>query len=134
MYLCPELFRISGQAGNKNCNMQISKVIQLTLARLVIGESRLADNVDRGFSSDLMSDVLTLDSEGLLLITGLSNIQTIRTAEMADIHYILFVRNKKTTEEMIALAQENGIVILESPFSLFKASGLLYSAGLKSVY
>ncbi len=114
--------------------MQISKVIQLTLARLVIGESRLADNVDRGFSSDLMSDVLTLDSEGLLLITGLSNIQTIRTAEMADIHYILFVRNKKTTEEMIALAQENGIVILESPFSLFKASGLLYSAGLKSVY
>ena len=35
---------------------------------------------------------------------------------------------------MIALANENGLVILETPFSIYKTSGLLYSNGLKEVY
>jgi hypothetical protein len=114
--------------------MKISQIIKLTEATVVCGENRTGDEVGKGFSADLMSDVLTIDTENLLLITGLSNIQTIRTAEMADIHYILFVRNKKTTTEMKALAVENNIVILETPFSLFKTSGILFSEGLKPVY
>jgi len=114
--------------------MDISTIIKLTEATLVCGGGKIGNEVERGFSSDLMSDVLTLDTESLLLITGLSNTQTIRTAEMADIQYILFVRNKKTTGEMIQLAEENNMVILETSFSMFKASGILYSEGLKPVY
>jgi len=100
----------------------------------VCGGDKTELMVERAFSSDLMSDVLTLDTEGLLLITGLANIQTIRTAEMADIHYILFVRNKKVTPEMAELAGENHMVLLATPFSLFKTSGILYKHGLKPVY
>jgi hypothetical protein len=48
--------------------------------------------VQCAFASDLMSDVLTLDCNGVLLVTGLCNMQTIRTAEMADVSCILFVR------------------------------------------
>ena len=70
----------------------------------------------------------------ILLITGLANIQLIRTAEMADIEVVLLGRGKKATKEMIDLANENGIVILETPYSLFKAGGLLYENGLKPVY
>jgi hypothetical protein len=114
--------------------MKISTVQRLTDAIVVCGENKTEFEVDQGFSSDLMSDVLTLDTENLLLITGLSNIQTIRTAEMADIHYILFVRNKKTSDEMLKLASENNMVIMETPYSLFKTSGILFSGGLKPVY
>ena len=53
---------------------------------------------------------------------------------MADIHYILFVRNKKVTPEMAELAGENHMVLLETPYSLFKTSGILYAHGLKPVY
>ena len=42
-----------------------------------------------------MSEVLTIDSENLILITGLVNVQTIRTCEMLDIQNIIIVRNKK---------------------------------------
>jgi hypothetical protein len=49
------------------------------------------------FASDLMSDVLTLKNDNLVLITGLATLQTIRTAEMADINCIIFVRNKKVS-------------------------------------
>ncbi len=114
--------------------MKLVEIANLLEAKIVCGESAADDEIHFGFSSDLMSDVLTIDVENLLLITGLANVQTVRTAEMSDIKYIVFVRNKKASEEMLGLASENGMVILESPFSLFKASGLLYHAGLKPVY
>lgn len=114
--------------------MKISDIIQITEATLVCGHHRIEERVYKAFSSDLMSDVLTIDSEDILLITGLANTQAIRTAEMADIHYILLVRNKKATDEMKSLAEENGMVLMETPFSLFKTSGLLYNAGLNPVY
>jgi len=81
-----------------------------------------------------ISDVLTLDTDNLVLITGLSNLQAIRTSEMADIRVIVLVRNKKANQQMLDLAIENEMCILESPYSLFKASGLLFQAGLKPIY
>ncbi len=114
--------------------MKISKIIELTNARLVAGNTKLNQEVNKGFSSDLMSDVLTLDTDHLLLITGLANIQLIRTAEMADIEVVILARNKKASEEMIELANENGLVLLETPYSIFRTSGVLYENGLKPVY
>lgn len=114
--------------------MKLRDIATVLNATTSCGAARLDDEVEMGYSSDLMSDVLTLDTDNLILITGLVNLQAIRTAEMADIRAIVFVRNKKATEQMIELALENGMVILESPYSLFKSSGLLFQAGLKPIY
>ncbi len=86
------------------------------------------------FASDLMSDVLTVDCSNLMLITGLLNVQTIRTAEMSEIGCIVLVRNKRATPEMIVLASESNICLIQSPYSLFRASGVLYQAGINPVY
>lgn len=113
--------------------VKISEIAILTNARIVsdMQEDKI---IEKAFSSDLMSDVLTLDDGNILLITGLANIQLIRTAEMADIEVVLLARGKKAADDMIQLANENGLVILETSFSLFRASGILYSNGLKPVY
>jgi hypothetical protein len=101
----------------------------------VVNEVSLKDKVfKQAFSSDLMSDVLTLKQDSLLLITGLVNPQTIRTAEMADISCIIFVRNKRVSPEMAEIAQEAGIALVECRYSMFKTSGLLYQAGINPVY
>ncbi len=113
--------------------MKISEIATLINARIV-SDIKEDKKIEKAFSSDLMSDVLTLDDGNILLITGLANIQLIRTAEMADIEVVLLARGKKATNDMIQLANENGLVILETPFSLFRASGILYSNGLKPVY
>jgi len=81
-----------------------------------------------------MSDVLILDTNELLLITGLCNIQTIRTAEMADLKCLLIVRNKQVTPDMIALAEENGLTILQSPYSMFRAVAALSGNGIKPIF
>ncbi|HLN53890.1 MAG TPA: hypothetical protein VK212_09295 [Lentimicrobium sp.] len=114
--------------------MKIREVVDLLNAKVVSGENRLDSEVEYTFSSDLMSDVLTIERENILLLTGLANVQTIRTAEMSEISNIIFVRQKKATPEMLQLAEENEMILVECDYSMFKASGLLYTAGLKPVY
>ena len=114
--------------------MKLSEIISLTNARLVAGKNVESNDVTKAFSSDLMSDVLTLDEEHILLITGLANVQLIRTAEMADIEVVLLSRNKRASQEMIDLANEVGLVLLETPYSIFRASGILYNNGRPPVY
>lgn len=114
--------------------MKIGDLCSLVDGTVICGESRLGDNVEYAFASDLMSDVLTLKVDNFLLLTGLANLQTIRTAEMSDAPYILLCRNKEVTGEMKELAEECHIVIIKSPHTMFKCSGILYAAGLKPVY
>lgn len=114
--------------------MKISQIID-TLHAKVVTDANFEDlQITKAFSSDLMSDVLTLDEENILLISGLVNIQLIRTAEMADIQVVVLARGKRATTDMVKLANENGLVILETPRSIFGASGILYEHGLKPVY
>ncbi len=114
--------------------MKLREIAAILNATISCGAEKLEEEVEMGYSSDLMSDVLTLDTDNLVLITGLANLQAIRTAEMADIRAIVFVRNKKASFQMLELATENDLCILESPYSMFKSSGLLFQAGLKPVY
>jgi predicted transcriptional regulator len=114
--------------------MKLKDILACVDGVLVCGESHLEDEVKRGFSSDLMSDVLTILEDDILLITGLSNNQAIRTAEMSDISNILLVRNKKPSQTMIDMANELNIALAYTSYSLFKTSGLLFAQGLKPVY
>ena len=116
--------------------MKIEDVIKIVNGKLICGseKNRQEKEVDFGFASDLMSDVLTLNQENIVLITGLVNNQTIRTAEMADIPCIIFVRNKKVPIEMIEMAKNNNLVLVECENTSFYVSGKLFEAGLKAVY
>jgi predicted transcriptional regulator len=114
--------------------VKLSDILKYTDSRIVTRNSQNEREIEKGFSSDLMSDVLTLDEDNILLITGLANVQLVRTAEMADISAVLLARGKEASPEMIELANETGLVIMETPLSLYKASGVLYSKGLRAIY
>ena len=81
-------------------------------------------------ASDLMSDVLAFMKPGSLLLTGLVNLQSVRTAEMADLAAIVFVRGKTPDPEIIKLAEELGIPLLKSSFGMYELCGRLYQIGL----
>ncbi len=114
--------------------MKICEIADAVNGEVVCGSDRLEEDIDKAFASDLMSDVLTLKFQNFMLITGLSNIQSIRTAEMSDVQYVLIVRNKEITMDMVELAEDSGMVLIRSPFSMFKTAGILYQMGLKPVY
>jgi hypothetical protein len=114
--------------------MDIFEIATLVNGSMVCTGNTSEVSVNRAFASDLMSDVLTLNTDSLLLITGLANMQTIRTAEMAEIKNILLVRNKKPSDDMIRIAEQEGINILTCSKSMFAACGILFQAGIKPVY
>jgi serine kinase of HPr protein (carbohydrate metabolism regulator) len=114
--------------------MKVKEIVDILNLRVVAGHKLLEKDVEYAFASDLMSDVLTLDNNGILLITGLSNHQALRTAEMSEISAIIVARNKRTTEEMRTLAEENETILLESEYSVFRVSGELYKNGIKPVF
>jgi len=115
--------------------MELKNIAELLEGEIVTSCNQHSNNVERGFTSDLMSDVLTLGPcEDVILITGLANIQTIRTAEMAGLNYIALVRGKRASGEMIALAKENDINIIETAFSAYRASAVMYHAGIGSIF
>ena len=111
--------------------MKISKIQELLGAKVLCSEENLDKEVDSAFGCDLMSDVLAYVSDQAVLLTGLVNPQVIRTALMLDMICIVFVRSKAPSDEMIELARENGIVMMSTDHTLYNASGLLYSNGLR---
>jgi hypothetical protein len=114
--------------------MKVGEIAKLLEGKILYNPEQSDQEVYYAFASDLMSDVLTVDTDKLLLITGLANVQTVRTAEVADILVIVIARGKRATREMINLAKENDIILIETTFSVFKTAGLLYSVGLKPLY
>ena len=114
--------------------MTIREILSSIQGEILCGEACLDQTQRYAFASDLMSDVLTIKIDNFMLITGLANIQSIRTAEMSDVKCVLLVRGKEATEDMIELAQESGMVLIRTPFSMFKTSGILFGAGLSPVY
>ena len=114
--------------------MKVGEIAKVLKSKVLCGDAQLDKEIDYAFSSDLMSDLLTIEKESVILLTGLSNIQTIRAAEMQMIDAIVIARGKTPTEEMIRLAEENNMVLMQFNGTLFSASGLLYNAGLRSVY
>ncbi|MBN1874879.1 MAG: hypothetical protein JXA33_11670 [Anaerolineae bacterium] len=105
---------------------------------LVAPENKL--NLVYGFSSDLMSDVLVhanseriASTSEILLITGLTNPQSVRTAEMADIPAIVFVRGKYPPAQTVTLAEASGIALIVSPYTMYETAGLLFQAGLQGI-
>ena len=87
-------------------------------------------DIEMAYGSDLMSDVLTFVKSGSLLLTGLTNAQVVRTAEMAEIGAICFVNNKRPQEETIILANEKKIPLLATKLFMYECCGRLYKKGL----
>ena len=97
---------------------------------ILFGDDFLSMEIKTVFASDLMSDVLTFIKPDALLLTGLTNPQVVRTAEMSGIALICFVCGKRPQEGTINLARENNIPLLITDLSMYESCGRLFEKGL----
>lgn len=111
--------------------MTIEEIRQTLDARYYVGEEWGHREVHSACGSDMMSDVLAFMKDQSVLLTGLCNLQVIRTCEMMDIICVVFVRGKQPDEAMIQMAKEKGIAILSTSHRMFSACGMLYEKGLR---
>jgi len=83
-----------------------------------------------GFAADLMSEVLAFCGHGSLLVTGLTNVQSIHTADVVDARAILYVNGKRPDEQVLDLARVRGLPLLSTPLTMYEACGRLHRGGL----
>jgi len=112
--------------------MKLKEIQALLNAKGLTGAENPELEVHNAFSSDMMSDVLAFPREQMVLLTGLINAQVMRTADMLDIRMVVFVRGKMPSEEALELAKECGISVLSTSYTMFVASGILYTNGLNN--
>ncbi len=114
--------------------MNLKEIVRLLQASVLVGGDALEDvEVDCCFSADLMSDVLGRGYANGILITGITNPQAVRTADIADIRAVCVVRGKKPEAETVALAQQKEIPLFTTDLTMFEACGVLYTNGLRGV-
>ncbi|MGM0501619.1 MAG: DRTGG domain-containing protein [Bacillota bacterium] len=110
--------------------MNLSDVQELLAAEVICQSNKSDLKILTACGADLMSDVLAFSKEKTLLLTGLTNPQVVRTAEMIDLELIVFVRGKKPPQKTIELAKEKKINLLTTDKPLYEACGILYAEGL----
>ena len=110
--------------------MTIREIAGILDARWLCCEEEADREVQFAFASDMMSDVLAHVTEDTMLLTGLINSQSVRTAEMLDVPCLVFVRGKKPHQDAVARARQIGLPTLMTSCSLFEACGRLYAAGM----
>jgi len=115
--------------------MLLSDVLGALDGELIGGKSGcLQTEFTTCFAADLMSEVLAFCEPGALLVTGLANVQSVHTADVAELKGILFVNNKRPGPEVLQLAARQEIPLLTTKLTMFAACGILYGRGLKPAF
>jgi predicted transcriptional regulator len=117
----------NGMVGDLMNLRQVQRILQ---AEVIAGDGLDSIEVAMACGADLMSDVLAYIKTGSLLLTGLTNPQVIRTAEMANVEAICFVRGKRPPPDTIALAHSMNLPLLLTELPMFESCGRLYGEGL----
>ncbi len=110
--------------------MTLKEVAEILEAESLVDQEKLNVEIDRACGADLLSDVLTFAKSDSLLLTGLVNSQVVRTARIADIKAICFVRGKRPQDDTIALAKQEDIPLMCTRFHMYESCALLYNRGL----
>ncbi len=113
--------------------MTVREVAAILDARFLCCEEEGDRQVRSAFASDMMSDVLAFVTEDTLLLTGLINSQSVRTAEMLDLPALVFVRGKNPHQDAVDRARMIDLPALSTQLTMYEACGRLYGAGLGAV-
>lgn len=112
--------------------MTVAEAVTIVEGQFFCGEDKAGMEVASACGADLMSDVMAFVKDRVILLTGLVNPQVIRTAELLDIHSIIFVRGKTPSRDMIDMAEDSEIILAGTKLPMFLACGKLYESGLKT--
>jgi hypothetical protein len=121
---------MNSETSEAGGGLTLRRIREILDGEIICGEQFADRTVGSACGCDLMSDVLAFTRPGSVLLTGLTNSQVIRTAEMLDLKGVVFVRSKKPDERTVKMAEALQLVIICSPHPLYESCGRLYASGL----
>ena len=113
--------------------MTLHEVKELLQCEVLACEDDLQTDVTQVVASDGMSEILAFAKSRELMITGLTNIQSIRTADIAGVSAVVYCRGKRPDKKVIEFAKQKRIPVLVTKMVMFDICAILYNKGLRGV-
>ncbi len=112
------------------CSLQtILDTIDLQILTDPLDYSQIA--IKSGYTSDLLSCVMTgAEAEGIW-VTLIANINIVAVASLLEIPAIIITENAQPDAATIARANQEGIVLLSTPVGSYQIVGRLWELGIK---
>jgi len=110
-------------------NLTIQNVVDELGLTVLAGEEHLSRPVKHVLASDLMSDVLAFSEPGFMMVTGLSNAQSVVTANISEAVGVLYTMGKRPDELALSRAASFEIPLLASEEDTFSVCCGLYRMG-----
>jgi predicted transcriptional regulator len=110
--------------------MKLKDIIDSLDLTVVSGESRLDNEVNAGYVSDLMSDVIAHTSEGNIWITLQVHVNIVAVASMKGLAGVILINGRKPEDETLRKAKTENIPVLLSELPAFEVVGRLYGLGI----
>jgi hypothetical protein len=106
--------------------LPLAEIGRLLEAEILSGRDALNRLITHIAATDLMSRVLASARPGTLLLTKLSNIQVVNTAEVAGLGGVVFLDGNRPDDTVIARARTLALVTLLTHYSAQAAHGRLF--------
>ena len=113
--------------------MKLEDLVTETGMKVETGQEKLDREVNGGYASDLLSDVMANSNEGDVWVTLQVHPNIIAVATLKDLAGIIIVQGKKPEEETIKKAQQEGVPLLVTEHQTFEIAGKLYQMGISGM-
>lgn len=114
----------------KKENIKLSEVIKQFNLKVECGEQYLDKEIEGGYVSDLLSDVMAHSKEGYIWITLQGHPNIVAVAVLKELVGIVIINGRQPEEDTIKKARAKKLPIITSTLTAFELTGKLYELGI----
>jgi hypothetical protein len=110
--------------------MKLTQIIEELKLTVNCAADKIDTDVQSGYASDLLSDVLANARENALWITLQVHQNIVAVASMKDLAGIVLVNSREPEPDTVIAAEREGVPIMTSDLPSFELIGKLYALGV----
>jgi hypothetical protein len=112
--------------------VKVSEAAEKIMGVVVAGGAQAATReIQGGYASDLLSDVMANSNEGDIWVTLQKHVNILAVAQLKGLAGIVLVNGRKPEEATAARAEQEQIPIISTELPAFDVVGILHSVGIR---
>jgi len=111
--------------------MKLSDIVSALDLRVAAGAGRLETEVTGGYTSDLLSCAMAGAGKGNVWVTLQGHLNVVAVASLNELAAVIITEGKPVSADTASKAEEEGVVLLQTPLSSYQVIGRLWDFGVK---
>jgi hypothetical protein len=111
--------------------MKLSEIVSALELRVAAGASRLDTEVTGGYTSDLLSCAMAGANKGNVWVTLQGHLNVVAVASLNELAAVVITEGKPVSADTASKAEEEGVVLLQTPLSSYQVVGRLCDLGVR---